>query len=325
MSKKSVAERRQTSGRGGAGGRNGSGSGPGGRGSGRSSSRRQQRGQKGRPWAVFASIGGVVAVFVIVIVLLEVTAPSSGQDTQVLPAPASVVSAVTKVPNSALAKVGAGEINYPPQAISGYPKLTQNGKPEVLYIGAEYCPYCALERWSLIGALSRFGRFSNLKIIRSSVTDPAGPNIPTFTFAHGVTYSSRYVAFVAREIFSNVPDSKTSVGYAPFQTLTKQETALFTNPKLANGGFPFVDFGGVVAQIGSESADAGSHPEPGPPALSNLSWQQVAHDLSNLKSSQAQMILGGINYDTAAICKITGNKPGSVCGQAIVQQLEASL
>ncbi len=320
MSKKSVAERRQPAGRGG-GGRNGSSQRPGSRGS----SRRPQRGQQRRPWGLFAAIGGVVAVFVVVIVLLEVTAPSGAQDTQVLPAPASVVSAITKVPDSALAKVGAGEINYPPQAIPGYPKLTKDGKPEVLYIGAEYCPYCALERWSLVGALSRFGRFSNLKIIRSSVTDQAGPNIPTFTFAHGVSYTSRYITFVPREMFSNVPDSKTSVGYAPFQTLTKQETALFTNPKLANGGFPFVDFGGVVAQIGAESADAGSHPEPGPPALSNLSWQQVAHDLSNLRSSQAQMILGGINYDTAAICKITGNKPGSVCGQAIVQQLEASL
>ena len=201
---------------------------------------------------MFASIGGVVAVFVIVIVLLEVTAPSTGQDTQVLAAPASVVAAVTKVPNSALAKVGAGEINNPPQAIPGYPKLTQNGRPEVLYIGAEFCPYCALERWSLIGALSRFGKFSNLKIIRSSVTDGAGPNVPTFTFAHGVGYKSKYVAFVPREMYTNIPDPKTSF-YTPLQRLTKQQMQLFTNPKLANSGFPFVDFGGVVAQIGTES------------------------------------------------------------------------
>ncbi|MHB1577440.1 MAG: DUF929 family protein, partial [Candidatus Dormibacteria bacterium] len=214
--------------------------------------------------------------------------------------------------------------NNPPQAIPGYPKLTQNGRPEVLYIGAEFCPYCALERWSLIGALSRFGKFSNLKIIRSSVTDGAGPNVPTFTFAHGVGYKSKYVAFVPREMYTNIPDPKTSF-YTPLQRLTKQQMQLFTNPKLANSGFPFVDFGGVVAQIGTESGPSGTHPQPGPPALSNLSWQQVAHDLSNLKSSQAQMILGGINYDTAAICKITGNKPGSVCGQSVIKQLEAGL
>ncbi|MHB1500588.1 MAG: DUF929 family protein [Candidatus Dormibacteria bacterium] len=323
MSKKSVAERRQALGQGGPGGRNGNGRG--GRGSTRAAGRRSQRGQKGRPWLLFSLIGGVVAVFVIVIVVLELIPASGAQDTQVLSAPRSVLAAVTKVPASSLAKVGAGDINYPPQAIPGYPKLTANGKPEVLYIGAEFCPYCALERWSLIGALSRFGSFSNLQIIRSSVSDGAGPNIPTFTFAHGVTYKSRYVTFVPKEMFSNVPDLKNPSGFTPFQKLTKQQMQLFLNPKLANSGFPFVDFGGGIAQIGAESANAGPHPQPGPPALSNLSWQQVAHDLSNLKSSQALMILGGINYDTAAICKITGNKPGSVCSQSVVQQLEAGL
>jgi hypothetical protein len=32
----------------------------------------------------------------------------------------------------------------------------------MLYIGAEYCPYCAAERWPLVMALSKFGTFSNL-------------------------------------------------------------------------------------------------------------------------------------------------------------------
>ncbi len=316
MSKKSMAERRQA--RGPAAGGNG-------RGAARSSQYRRPKSSSRRPWGLFAAIGGVVAVFVVVILVADLSGQPTSQDTQVLPAPAQVVSAVTHIPTANLNTVGKGGVNFPPAAVPSPITLTSQGKPEVLYVGAEYCPYCALERWSLIGALSEFGKFSGLKIIRSSATDAAGPNIPTFTFAHGVSYSSPYIAFVPREIFSNVPDPKTTVGYAPFQTLTKQELALFTNPKLANGGFPFVDFGGVVAQIGSESADAGPHPEPGPPALSNLSWQQVVHDLSNLKSSQAQMILGGVNYDTAAICSITGNRPGSVCDRPLVRQLEAGL
>ena len=40
--------------------------------------------------------------------------------------------------------------------------LTSNGKPEILYIGAEFCPYCAAERWAIAVALSRFGTLSPL-------------------------------------------------------------------------------------------------------------------------------------------------------------------
>src|SRR5690348_15801045 len=28
------------------------------------------------------------------------------------------------------------------------PALTADGKPRVLYVGAEYCPYCAAQRWA---------------------------------------------------------------------------------------------------------------------------------------------------------------------------------
>ena len=42
------------------------------------------------------------------------------------------------------------------------PALTADGKPEVLYVGAEYCPFCAAERWPVVVALSRFGTWSGL-------------------------------------------------------------------------------------------------------------------------------------------------------------------
>ena len=46
--------------------------------------------------------------------------------------------------------------------------LTSNGKPEVLFLGGEYCPYCAAERWSMVNALSRFGTFTGLTTTHSS-------------------------------------------------------------------------------------------------------------------------------------------------------------
>lgn len=278
--------------------------------------------QSRRPWGMFLTIGGVTALFIAVVAFLEITAagsPAGVGSTKIAPAPASIVSAVTKVPANELGQVGAGAANTPPTPLKSGQRLTSNGKPEVLFIGAEYCPYCALERWALIGAMGRFGTWHHLALIRSSATDPAGPNVPTFTFAHGATYTSKYISFVGREMYTNIPDPSSPAGYTPLQNLSKQQAQLFSNPKLGNNGFPFVDFGGVAAQIGSVSSS------PGPTALSNLTWKQVAHDLTQPKSSQAQMILGGINYDTAAICKMTGNRPGAVCDQSIVQKLEARL
>ncbi|MHB1525287.1 MAG: DUF929 family protein [Candidatus Dormibacteria bacterium] len=318
MSKKSMAERRQAAAAGGP--RNGRPAGRSARGG--AQYRRSNRGGSTRPWALIGAIGGVVAVFLAVIIFFDVTAGNGGQDTQVLAAPASVVAAITHVPTRTLTQVGTGDINNPPQPIKvSTPKLTQNGKPEVLYIGAEYCPYCALLRWSLVGALSRFGKFSNLQIIRGSATDPAGQNIATFTFAHGVTYSSPYVSFVTREMYSNVPTTSNSVGYLPFEALTKQESQIFNT--VCSGpsgpGFPCVDYGGLSAQVGTESAPPS---QPGPPGLQGYDWQQIANFLSKPSSVPAKMILGGINYDTAALCQLTGNKPGSVCNTSLIQQLE---
>jgi Domain of unknown function (DUF929) len=55
--------------------------------------------------------------------------------------------------------------------------LTASGKPEVLYTGAGFCPYCAAVRWPLIVALSRFGTFSGLAPARSAITNGAGQRV----------------------------------------------------------------------------------------------------------------------------------------------------
>src|SRR5215469_5182042 len=104
---------------------------------------------------MFITGGSVLAVIVIVVAFIVVksmnsptTTPSSAART---PLPASVTNDITGVPASALAS---------------------DGKPEMLYIGAEYCPYCAAMRWSMAVALSRFGALSTpLHGIHSSSSD----------------------------------------------------------------------------------------------------------------------------------------------------------
>jgi hypothetical protein len=61
------------------------------------------------------------------------------------------------------------------------------GKPLVVYIGAEYCPFCAAQRWPLVVALSRFGTFSGLSVTRSASED-VFPDTATLSF-HSASYT----------------------------------------------------------------------------------------------------------------------------------------
>jgi thiol-disulfide isomerase/thioredoxin len=82
-------------------------------------------------------------------------------------------------------------VNNPPKRISGQAVLNDNGKPLIVYIGAEYCPYCAAERWAAVIALSRFGTFTGLGQTHSSSSD-VYPDTATLSF-HGAVYASQYL------------------------------------------------------------------------------------------------------------------------------------
>ena len=55
-----------------------------------------------------------------------------------------------------------------PPCSTASPRSSATGKPEVLYVGAEFCPFCGAERWPLIVALSRFGHFTTLTNMQSA-------------------------------------------------------------------------------------------------------------------------------------------------------------
>ena len=161
--------------------------------------------------------------------------------------PAAVVHAVTTVPASTFNTVGYQHGVTAPAKIAGTP-IRQGGKPLVVYVGAEYCPYCAAERWAVVAALSRFGTFHDLGQTHSSSID-VYPNTATFSF-HGASYSSPYVAFQGRETQSNVPQNG---GYAPLDTLTPEQEALigkYDAPPYVSaanaGSIPFIDFGSTA-------------------------------------------------------------------------------
>ncbi|MBO0806247.1 MAG: DUF929 family protein [Nocardiopsaceae bacterium] len=283
---------------------------------------------------VFIAVGSIFAVVVVVVVVVlfgvnhkpssKVPTPPTGA------ALTSVINNVTSVPASAMNKVGSGgsAVNggsSPIEPLKNGSPLTSGGKPEMLYMGAEYCPYCAAERWAMIVALSRFGTFSGLATTHSAAQDGAGnaepnPNTPTWTFAHA-KYTSKYLTFTPVEMFTNKPDSSNG-GYTTLQKPTSAETALMNKwdappyvPQGDNGSFPFVDFGNKYGIFGA-SYDGN--------VLDGKSWATIATALKNPSSPIAQRVDGTANYITAAICKMTGNQPASACTPA-VKSLESKL
>jgi hypothetical protein len=208
------------------------------------------------------------------------------------PVSAAVLDDITGVSNSTLASVGIPSDVLRPAQISGSP-LTLNGKPEILYIGGDYCPYCAVERWGLILALSRFGQFSGLTYTLSSSAD-VNPNSPTFSFSSS-SYTSNDIAFVGVEEFGQDPNTV-------LHPLTTQQQSLITQYDTcaasgSSGGIPFIDIANAYAlNCGAQSLLD----------ISNKNWTEIATVLNNPGSNVAQLIDGAANALISAICKVTG-------------------
>jgi len=258
------------------------------------------------------SIVAVVAIVVAFVVVKSLGSSSTPQHSSAggTPLPASVIKDITSVPASTAEAVGRGSTtpkNIIP--LNGTP-LTKNGKPQVVYIGAEYCPYCAAERWAMAVALSRFGTFSGLRGIHSSSSD-AFPSTPTLTF-YKTGYNSKYLVFTPVE--TTTEDRNT-----PLQKTTAQQQALLNKydapPYVSQqnaGAIPFIDFGNKYLISGASY---------NPAVLQGKTWSEVAAALSDPSSPVSQGAVGAANAMTATICKLTNNQPATACTPAI-QKLE---
>lgn len=282
---------------------------------------------------ILLAAGSIVAVAAVVVALVLVkvgsgpgTAPTASEGPTGA-ALRTLVAEVTSVPSSTLDRVGAGSMTTGDfesggslANVSGSP-LTSGGKPEVLYVGANFCPFCAAERWPMIVALSRFGTFSGLSTIHSSTTDEYA-DTPTFTF-YGSSYRSNYVSFVPVEETTNerVGNSAAqNVSYVTLQVPTAAEQALLDkyDPGTGEGNsIPFID-------IGNRYVEIANLPPYGPQDLAGQTWAQVATALHDPASAIAQGVDGSANYLTAGICELTGNQPATAC-TATVRGLEGQL
>lgn len=260
---------------------------------------------KGTPrWVLPAAVLGGVALVVAAFFLYRWYVTPQAPKTPGVDTTQALVTQITSLPASEFDSVGQGTASNYIVSVSGTPLTGPTGKPLVLYIGAEYCPFCAAERWALIVALGRFGTFSGLHTTTSSSND-AFPDTPTFTF-HGATYTSQYVDFRAVE--------ETDRDQNPLETPSAADQAVYT--KYGSGSIPFVDFGNrYVLNKATYQPDL----------LGGQSWQAIADELRDPNSPQAKAVVGSANLITAAICKATADQPASVCSTAAMQALEKKL
>jgi hypothetical protein len=234
------------------------------------------------------------------------------------PVPPEVMADLSSVPASTFAAVGQGGVQTLPTPVRGAVLRGSSGLPLVTYMGAEYCPFCAAERWPLIVALSRFGTFSGLRLSHSA-GDDVYPNTPTFSF-YGATYTSPYVEFSGVELQTNV---RSGGSYTSLQTPTPAQDSLLRTydappyvPAGSAGAIPFLDIANQYLVNGA-SYDSG--------LLRGLSQAQIAAMLPDGTSSQARAIIGTANILTAAVCSATGDSPADVCQTPAVQTLQATL
>lgn len=194
--------------------------------------REQQRADQVRRAQRILSL--VLAVVVVGAVIAYVAIRGGGHSEANSPVPPAVLSQVTGVPQSVLDQVGKGSSTMLLKPVSDT-SLESGGKPAFLYVGGEFCPFCAGERWAIVQALSRFGAFSGLREIRSSEND-----FPTFDF-RSVTYTSKYLTFSAKEVADQ--------SHHTLQKLSSSEQAVFSKYS-PEGGFPFWYVSGGYQQGG---------------------------------------------------------------------------
>jgi hypothetical protein len=226
------------------------------------------------------------------------------------PAPARIAQLVMHVPSSTLNTVGAGDVAGPfyfPVSPLHRP-LVSHGKPELIALDFAWCPHCAANNWSLAIALSRFGTITGLRVINSGhfycklaknpcllTSFPCDPYTNGISF-FGARYTSRYLSL------TTVVNQ--DVNGHNLQRITRRVLKALNPFDPRAGGAPAINVGGRWGFLNSGYD---------PSALAHETWSQIAGSLANPLSPIARRIDGLANLFTAAICKVTKDRPAGVC------------
>jgi thiol-disulfide isomerase/thioredoxin len=253
-------------------------------------------------WAGLAMVALVIGAAVVLFL-----ARGGGSDANATaasgPVPAGPIPAGANRP-SAAASVALGQIRRE----SSEP-LLDGGKPLVFFMGAEWCPFCASERWGLVEATSRFGKWSGLRELRSREGQDYFPALATYDLSQA-TYTSDYISIRHKEVATVEGD--------PLQKLGSFEEGLVNGyDKL--GSVPFLFASGPVGRYTVELGFS-------PGLLDGQSFASLRKEVTaGAPTPAVEAIDGQADAITALICKLDGRQPASVCAKGSIPALEGEL
>lgn len=224
------------------------------------------------------------------------------------PAPAADVARLTSVPMATLTQAASRVSGLYPASPIKDKALSSGGKPEFLYIGAEFCPICATERWPMVVALSHFGTFTNLKQTHSAVSDG---DIATLSF-YGSTFTSPYLTFRSVETTTN---QRSGNSYKPLEKPTPAEQQLWVKHNGNPPSVPFIDLGGKLWINTSQFPDT---------VLQGRSFSSIVSAVGTNNNTIGASIDASAAVLTKYICSITGQQPAKACSAVANVQLPAA-
>ncbi|MBV9445638.1 MAG: DUF929 family protein [Streptosporangiaceae bacterium] len=242
------------------------------------------------------SAGAVAAVVAIVVSLVAVKLTSSPArlTASESSAPAAVTRQVTTVPDAALARVNPGQVATALQKVTtSSSPLTIGGKPAIVFVSEESCPFCAAERWPLAIALSHFGTWSQLGVTRSAATD-IYPDTATLSF-RAARYHSTELTLHTTELTDNAGHTLQAPTSLDRELIGSYDVPPYVNSADQSGSVPFLDIGNQYILAGAQY---------NPQVLAGLSATQIAAQLHDPSSPVAQAIDGSARIIIAAITQV---------------------
>jgi thiol-disulfide isomerase/thioredoxin len=179
---------------------------------------------------------------------------------------------------------------------------TKTHKTLVFFLGAEFCPFCAVERWAIVEALKKFGNWENLVENFSADKDEEYLNIPTFSFLKA-KFSSSFVEFHALETADrdfNAIDNRRNDPYDILENYNPDHIV------------PFILIDGQYMQVGCGYS---------PKLFEDLDHKKIKEQFHDLHFIPGSMIKNEASYLTALICSTLKDKIEVICTDERINSL----
>jgi YVTN family beta-propeller protein len=191
-------------------------------------------------------------------------------------------------------------VNSQPVPTVNEPVLMYNGLPQIFLVSEDNCPFCAVAKWGLLLALSRFGVYTDSSTFYSSPTD-VYPNTPGMSVA-SMSYVSNYISFVSVTLLDSSSNVLQLLTASQLDILNKFDTYPWV-PSVDDYAVPFISFGNQFIQNGAPFS---------PGLLAGLSQADITANLSDSTNKVTQAIITSANNFTRCILRLTNNMPGGI-------------